>query len=275
MENIYEKVGLRHYSPSQLNKPLGNWMFNYCYLDSEKRRNIKVGYNAAFGTAVHGGLQSMLTLGASLDEAIDSAQMSMDFHEAPQSEPHEKLAKFRELIPDAIEQGIEVLSTPFGGCKEEQRIELLLAGVDLPVIGFIDLIKEDSFCEVKTKAPRMGKVKQDGTRGWTKASLPAKPEFSHVCQVAIYHEATRLVPHICYVAAHGAVLFSPDNCDELKPEYLSYCLEEMRLRALRRQNLLHISTDPKVLAGLIDPDFEHPFYWDEEFKEEAKELWKR
>jgi len=274
MENVYEKVGLYHYSPSQLNKPLGVWMFNYCHLDKDQRRKIKVGWNAAFGTAVHGGLQGMLCSGVSLDEAIDSAQMSMDFHEAPASEPPEKLAKFRELIPEAIEQGIDLLAEPFGGSEEERRVEVSLAGVDLPVIGYIDLFKSDRFCEVKTKAARMGKVKSDGTRGWTKATLPARPEYSHVCQVAVYEHATGLKPNIAYVAAHGAILFSPDNCDELKPDYLAHCLEDMRSRAIRRQNLLHISTDPKVLAGLIDPDFEHPFYWDEEFKDEAKELWK-
>ena len=48
----------------------------------------------------------------------------------------------------------------------------------------------------------------------------------------------------------------------------------MRRKALIRQNLLKISTDAKVLAGLVEPEFDHPFYWNHQFKEEAKELWK-
>jgi len=265
---------LTHYSPSQLLKPLAIWMFQYVYLNRQQRRAMRVGWNAAFGTAVHGGIQAMLTTGAGLDEAIDSALLSYDFHDAPDSEPDEKRDKFRELIPDAIENGVDLLAEQFGGSTEEQKVEVSLPGVDLPVLGFIDLCSSDSFCEVKTKAPRMGAVKKDGSRGWTKAAIPSKPQFEHVCQVAIYQLATGLKPHIAYVSATGGVLFSPDNCEELSPEYLAYCVEEMRGRAVRRQNLMQISTDPKVLAGVLDPDFQHPFYWDEDFIEEAKELWK-
>ena len=265
---------LTHYSPSQLLKPMAIWMFQYVYLNKQQRRGIKVGWNAAFGTAVHGGIQAMLTAGAGMDEAIDSAYLSYDFHDAPDSEPDEKRDKFRELIPDAIENGVDLLAEQFGGSAEEQKVEVSLPGVDLPVLGFIDLCSSDSFCEVKTKAPRMGAVKKDGSRGWTKAAIPAKPQFEHLCQVAIYQLATGLTPHIAYVSATNAVLFSPDNCEELGPEYMAYCVQEMRGRAIRRQNLLQVSQDPKVLAGVLDPDFQHPFYWDEEFIEEAKELWK-
>jgi len=265
---------LDHYSPSQLLRPMAVWLFQYVYLNRKQRRAIKVGYNAAFGTAVHGAIQAMLTIGADFDEAIDSAYLSFDFHDAPASEPEEKREKYRELIPDAVEQGIDLLAERFGGAEEEHKIEVSLDGVELPVIGYIDLCTSDAFCEVKTKAPRMGAVKKDGTRGWTKAALPAKPQFEHLCQVAVYQKATGLEPHLAYVSATGSTLFTPDNCEELQPEYLAFCLEEMRGRAIRRQNLMKVSDDPKVLAGLLDPDFQHPFYWDEEHKEEAKELWK-
>ena len=265
---------LDHYSPSQLLRPMAVWMFQYVYLDKEQRRQMKVGYNAAFGTAVHGAIQAMLTIGAGFDEAIDSAYLSFDFHDAPATEPEEKREKYRELIPDAVEQGIDLLAGEYGGAEEEQRVEVSLDGVELPVMGYIDLCASDRFCEVKTKAPRMGAVRKDGTRGWTKAAIPAKPQFEHLCQVSIYQKATGLEPNLAYVSATGSVLFTPDNCEELQPQYMAYCLEEMRGRAIRRQNLLRVSDDPKVLAGLVDPDFQHPFYWDEEFKEEAKELWR-
>ena len=265
---------LDHYSPSQLLRPMAVWMFQYLYMTKDQRREIKVGYNAAFGTAVHGAIQAMLTLGLDFDAAVEQAYLSFDFHDAPPTEPEEKREKYRELIPDAVEQGVDLLAERYGGAEEERRVEVSLEGVDLPVMGFIDLCASDAFCGVKTKAPRMGAVKKDGSRGWVKAALPAKPQFEHLCQVSIYQKATGLEPSLAYVSATGSVLFTPDNCEELQPEYLAYCLEEMRGRAIRRQNLMKVSNDPKVLAGLLDPDFQHPFYWDEEHKEEAKELWK-
>jgi hypothetical protein len=265
---------LTHYSPSQLLRPMAIWMFQYIYLNRKQRRAIRVGWNAAFGTAVHGGIQAMLTIGSSFDEAVDSALMSYDFHDAPDSEPDEKKEKFRELIPVAIENGVDLLADQFGGAQEEQKVEVSLAGVDLPILGFIDLCSPTAFCEVKTKAPRMGAVKKDGTRGWSKASIPEKPQFEHLCQVAIYQLATGLTPHIAYVSGTDAVLFGPDNCEELQPDRMAHYVEEMRARAIRRQNLLQVSTDPKVLAGVLDPDFQHPFYWDDDYIEEAKALWK-
>ena len=265
---------LDHYSPSQLLRPMAVWMFQYVYLNKQQRRAIKVGYNAAFGTAVHGAIQALLTAGLDFESALEQAYLSFDFHDAPEGEPEEKREKYRELIADAVEEGVSLLSEVYGGAEEERRVEVSLDGVELPIMGYIDLCASDSFCEVKTKAPRMGQVKKDGTRGWVKASLPAKPQFEHLCQVSIYQKATGLEPHLAYVSATGGVMFTPDNCEELQPEYLAYCLEEMRGKAIRRQNLMKVSDDPKVLAGLLDPDFQHPFYWDEEHINEAKELWK-
>ena len=43
MTDLLEKmksVGIYHFSPSQLNRPLANWMFEYVYLSKEKRREI-------------------------------------------------------------------------------------------------------------------------------------------------------------------------------------------------------------------------------------------
>jgi len=49
----------------------------------------------------------------------------------------------------------------------------------------------------------------------------------------------------------------------------------MRQKALVRQNLLKFSDDPKVLASIIDPDWDHVYQWklEDEFLEKAKKLW--
>ena len=264
---------ISHHSPSQLGKPDANWLFEYIYLSKERRREIKVGYNAAVGTASHNAIQAVLTAGHDIDDAIQQALMSYDFHNAPEGEPVEKRDKFREILPDMVKNGIDLLAEQFGGAEDERKVEVSLKGVDAPVLGYIDLCSSDAFAEIKTKAPRQGAVKKDGTRGWVKASIPSRPDFNHVCQVAIYAHATGLTPHIAYVSATDAMLFSPDNCDQLQPEYLAYCLEERRRTAVRRERLLSISKDPKVLAGIIEPDFNHPFLWDDETKDEARALW--
>jgi len=103
--------------------------------------------------------------------------------------------------------------------------------------------------------------------------MPKEPDYNHLCQVAVYYAATGLKPNIVYISDSEIVHFDRDNCDKLSPESLEFCLYDLRRRALIRQNLLAISTDPKVLAGLVEPEFNHPFYWNNQFIDEARTLW--
>ena len=274
MTDLLEKmksVGVYHFSPSQLNRPLANWMFDYVYLSKDKRREIIVGENAAFGTAVHQVIQAAVCHGQDIDGAVEEALTGYDLHPANSSQ--DKRDKFRELIPDASSVGIDLLSPLFSGAQEERKIELMLDGVLVPVMGFVDLFKDGSLAEIKTKAPRQGMVKKDGTRSWTKASLPKEPVWEHILQAAVYWKATGAAPNIAYVSSVEGVIYNPDNCEKMSEDVLNFAIEEIRRKAITRQNLLSVSTDPKTLAGLMEPDFNHPFYWSHQFVSEAKELW--
>lgn len=269
--NNLQKAGLTHFSASQLNKPVANWMFDYVYLTSEQRRSVVTGLNAPLGTAAHEAIQAVLSHGQDIDDAIKHALLGFDLH--PSKGEQEKREKFREILPDMVHQGVDLLAEEFSGAQEELRIELELDGVQLPIIGYVDLCKEERFVELKTKAPRQGAIKKDGTRGWTKGTLPKEPVWEHVLQAAIYHKATGAEPNIVYVSADRAIIFNPENCEKLRDDYLHYAIEEVRRKCFLRQNLLAISDDPKVLASLLEPDF-GSFYWDDTFMKEAKELWK-
>ena len=74
-------------------------------------------------------------------------------------------------------------------------------------------------------------------------------------QAAIYQKATGAEPNIVYVSADDGVIFNPENTDKLSDETLAYAIEEVRRKCILRQNLVAISEDPKVLAGLLEPDF--------------------
>ena len=271
IEKRLESVGLTHFSASQLNKPVANWLFESAYLSNEERRNIIVGEAAAFGTSVHKGIQDILCSGVDAEDAIKDALFEFDFHQANKSE--EKRVKYREVLPDAIHSGVNLLSEEFTGAEEERRVELNLDGVLLPIIGYVDLCVEGRFAEVKTKAPRPSRIKADGTRGWSKGLIPKEPTWSHVLQAAIYAKATGFRPCIAYVSAEGGTVFTPENTEKLSDESLSYAIEEVRRKAILRQNLLGVSEDVRVLAGLIEPDWTS-FFWNEEHLQEAKELWK-
>jgi hypothetical protein len=266
-----KSVGVYHFSPSQLNRPIASWMFEYVYLSKDKRREIIVGENAALGSAAHEAIQAVVCHGQDIDEAVKHSTTGFDFHPANQSP--EKREKFRDLIPEIAATGIDLLSGMFAGAQEEKKIELMLPDVVVPIIGYVDLFKDGQLAEIKTKAPRQGMVKKDGTRSWAKVALPKEPVWEHILQAAVYWKATGATPNIAYVSADEGVIYNPDNCEKMSEEILDYAIQEVRRKALVRQNLLAISTDPKTLAGLMEPDFNHPFYWSHQFKDVAKELW--
>ena len=267
----FSSMGIHHFSASSCLMPVPVWLFNYGYLSAEQRRAIVVGENAAAGTASHEGIQAVLSRGEDIDSAIKKALLTFDFH--PANESQEKRVKFREDLPDIIHNGVNILSQDFTGAEEEHKIELWLDDVVLPIVGYVDLLKDDKLAEIKTKAARQGAIKKDGTRGWTKGSLPKEPSYEHVIQAAIYNKATGAEPNIVYVSAHDSIIFNPSNCDKLSDEYLSYAIQEMRRKCLVRQNLVAVSSDIKTLASLQEPDF-NSFYWADEYMKEAKELWK-
>lgn len=274
MQELIEKlysVGIEHFSPSSLRKPMACYVFEYIYLTKSQRRDIVVGENAAFGTAVHGAIQSTLCAGIDIVEATEHALMEFDFH--PADESVEKRQKYRELIPDACDLAITELAD-WAKSEAELRVEWHPEELAVPIIGFVDMAQgfNGRFLEMKTKAPRLGAVKKDGTRGWSKAVMPKEPDWAHVQQAAVYYKATGLEPNISYISDHSVVVFSPDNCEKLQSDAVEYAANEMKAKALRRQNLLSVSTDPKVLASFLDPEFEHPFYWKHQFISEAKEL---
>lgn len=268
-------AGFTHLSPSQLTRPIASWIFQYVHLSVEQRRAIVVGENAALGTAVHDGVQRILCEGHDVTDCHRAAQFAFDLHEA--NEDDVKRERFRADIPQMIDNAITVLSDAgFDNAIAEQKISTNIDGIDLPVIGYVDLVVPDTmFCEIKTKAPRKTRILKDGTQGWSKATLPKTVEKNHLLQVAVYHHALGITPSVLYVAEHDAVLYTPFNCDDLKADSLKAALDDARQRALLRQNLVNYSANAKDLAAITDPDWTHNYQWniDNQLLSEAKKLW--
>lgn len=266
-------VDLDHLSPSQLLTSTPSWIFKYLHLGKE-RRNIVVGENAALGSAVHSAIQNVLC-GIPTYDAVREAQIEFDMHDA--NEDNAKRIKFRGIIPQMIQNGVDtLLENGFFAAFPEEKITTRLDGVNVDVIGYVDLVVPKTiFCEMKTKAPRKTKLLKDGSQGWSKGTLPKVPDKNHIMQLAIYQKALKITPSICYINEAEAVLFTPFNCEELKAENLAKCVEEMRQKALVRQNLLKLSDDPKVLASIVDPEWDHPYQWklEDEYLQKARELW--
>ena len=139
MQELIEKlysVGIEYFSPSSLRKPMACYVFEYIYLTKSQRRDIIVGENAAFGTAVHGAIQSTLCAGIDIVEATEHALMEFDFH--PADESVEKRQKYRDLIPAACDLAITELAD-WAKSEAELRVEWHPEELAVPIIGFVDM----------------------------------------------------------------------------------------------------------------------------------------
>ena len=77
-----------------------------------------------------------------------------------------------------------------------------------------------------------------------------------------------------YVSHEEATVYTPFNCEDLLQYNLDAALDRVRLKALKRQNLISFSNDINVIGSILEPDFNHPYFWDMEQKEYAMEIFR-
>lgn len=269
------EIWLEHYSPSAIEKPLANWVFDYVYLGG-RRRDIKVGAPAPAGGAAHDAIQAVVCGEAEVGDAIAEAEGRLFDHVARDDLDEQKKQRYIDDMGAMVTNGVEAM-THFGNidATKEQVLGYEHPRLDLPIIGYADFCSRDCIIELKTKWARVGAVRKDGSRGFSIPSAPKKPDAAHVRQVAFYYAASGKLPSIIYISANDYVIFDSENCEELSVPNLQRGMEQLLMGAIVRQNLLKISNDPAVLAWYVQPDW-NDFRWNigDEFLEEAKELWK-
>jgi hypothetical protein len=185
---------------------------------------------------------------------------------------------YKTIIPMMIENGHKAHQTIPGyeKCKPEIEAFKWFDGINIPVHGYVDLLG-DVIIEDKCKFPRKGRVKKDGTRSWLTNKLPEeRPEQFHLLQVDFYYSVFEKPVYLCYINEESFKVFHADNCDELKPENIKKRIPRIIHRCKVRQNLLKISSDPKVIKDYIQPNFDD-FRWkndlDENYLKDAKKFY--
>ena len=308
--DYYLNFGFDHFSPSQDNKPLDNWFFEYAVKDQEWRRKKKIpNPNMIAGNAVQGDKERLITtqdgneimidawgLGGwifhdfSKAKAIESALAYMDERKLLyEGKDLLHFFEIKERIPQCINNALKAFDII--KLKKEKNITTEKyctyqhEDIEIVTIGRTDIASDHNVFEFKTKWFSKGPELKDkktkkpnGKIGFRSRAIPKEPDFSHLVQVAFYWKALGLEPTIIYFTGNKEDdfrIFNGDNCDLLNQKSLEKYIQYSRGVQLRRQNLLKISSDPKEIAQYIQPDFSS-FYWNdltEEQMEEVHELW--
>jgi hypothetical protein len=274
------EIGYTHVSPSSLEKPPCLRNFEYLYL-GDKRKDMPVGVPAIAGTAAHDGIQGVACDGLEVEFAKEEARKYISKHEPISDLDELKKAQYVDDVEKLIDNGVEELAK-LGDITytSEERIGLYHKALEksgLEIMGFVDLTADDRIVELKTKWNPLGPPRKDGSRAFRKVKMPTRPDAAHIRQVAVYWAATGKMPYLIYITTEGAVTFSHENCDLMTVESLSRHFNQILHSAVVWENLLSISTDPKVLAMYIEPswdDFRWRLFMPKDYLNQAEELFK-
>ncbi len=230
---------LNHHSPSQINAADDMWGYKYLYLTQEERRNLPINSKMHSGVCI--GDMGQYEFGNYIWKFVKGKGLVKT--EIPKTKKifEKVLDKFDAYQPTSDEDKLSHQENKKGlaktfhqlkwGLKDiklkepiecERSVSLELPGCQLPVIGRVDFEDENNFVELKTKWYKKNRPRKDGSQTY---SVPKIDEGymgwnEHILQVAFYYLATGKKPHLLVINPESYNIFSPDNCEDLKPENL-------------------------------------------------------
>lgn len=151
---------------------------------------------------------------------------------------HPNLEKER----DSIEGFLAQAKTAFGDRKPEnrqKRIEIEVPGIEVPIIGFIDYLYDDSIADLKTTN-----------------RIPSKPRPDHLRQLAIYARATNRAPRLVYVSTKKSATYDVDDS----------AWGEVVQAAFALRSMLDLTSDAREALSLFAPEYTN-FYWSDKSRE--------
>jgi hypothetical protein len=237
--NAFERHGLGHLSASSLN----TWAAEPALWVMEKLlgKRAPAGAAAARGTAAEAGVaHGLFQPDAEIAECQAVALASFDRAAAFLTDASRE--KEREAIPGMVEVALRELRqygrpTPVGIMGGQHKVEVRIADVPVPIIGYQDFLFADHGIVVDLK---------------TQLALTSKISPAHARQGAVYIAGTNREMRFCYT--------TPKKCAVYRLEDAPAHLDVLRAIAHRLERFLAVSADPHELAGIVCPNYE-AFYW--------------
>jgi len=284
---------LNHHSPSQINEADDMWGYKYLYLTQEERRKLPGNSKMKSGNVI-GGLgqkkygnyiweyekgSGLIKKEVKKEKKIFEAAVEKFNLYEPVDETdklqHEANKLSLALTWDQLQKALDEikLKSPI---ECERSVSLDLPDCKLPVIGRIDYEDQNNFIELKTKWRKKNRPKQDGTSSYSIVKIKEKYMGweKHILQVAFYYLATRKKPHLVVVNEESYHIFTPDNCQYLKPANLEKYINKMSLICANRERIMEKHAGKSTWVEDIIADLDH-YFWKGmgDHKVKAARLW--
>jgi PD-(D/E)XK nuclease superfamily len=164
----FRRHGIGHLSPSSLalyRAAPALWVLRYLF----GIRDTETPF-AWRGKAVELAVSAVLFDGASDDEAIELAMVAFE-HEA-QGEVSPAVSRERAGIPGMVRRAAWVFRKLGKPLAQQHRVEVWIDQIEVPIIGRLDFLYEDTVIDLKTTF-----------------AIPSKPRIDHEVQVVMYADA--------------------------------------------------------------------------------------
>lgn len=245
MTDPFAKFGIKHLSVSSLNlyraEP-ARWVAQYLY-------GVKDGSNPAIwrGNAVEAGLNHALA-GANDDEAVIMALAN--FEQEAKGEVADDIDAERANIPGMVKlvaNNLRPLGRPL---TTQRRIERMLPGIEVPLIGYTDYEWDEFVVDLKSTL-----------------RMPSEPRGDHAVQIISYADTLNKRPGLIYVTPKKYQRFASEHFDAEAARWT------LRRCALALRITLEVAADREEMASLMVPKFDD-FRWKPESIKAAREIWR-
>lgn len=160
--------------------------------------------------------------------------------------------------------------------KEIEHIKWI-EPINVPFRMYVDLTGDTYINDLKNKFPsvKLSPLKTKQTKenpnrigDWvcSHPKLDSRVFTSDLMQISLYAHTTGLKPSLSYASATDRILFTEDNCEELKPENLKRSLQELIVYEIAWEKKLKAANGSvEELLWLCPPDFselrKNSFWW--------------
>lgn len=238
MTSSFERHGIAHLSASQLNTfsaAPSLWV-----LEKLLKVKGKVGCSAHRGSSVETGVSHGLFNPTATQEECEAVALQQ-YDRLTALSGDDRRAKERGVIPGMVKNGLGLREkgNPIRPNQGDQhKIEVMLEGVPVPIIGFLDFEFADEVIDTKTTN-----------------AIPSQMPPAHARQFSLYKHAKM------DKRMRGAYI-SSKRMDILTLDRDTYdrSMVEIVAMAKRMERFLSVSDDPQELAAIVSHD-PSTFYW--------------
>ena len=264
--DCYKKFNLAHTSKSQNTIPDDIRFRNYIVLTPKEKAKLPSNCSFTGGTIAHEIIQSIKCKNKTFREAVKLIQDKITNYDPIDEKDKIKFNYIIENLEPLVQNHLDNINEiPKQDWKAELEYTHWADGIKTYFLSYVDLVGSTNFGDIKNVFGTLTKTKNGFS--YSKKKCPKVPYHSDCLQIALYSKLLpKHKPFLTYASNDDRIIFTPENCVELRTESLQYYYEELVLYQKCWEKKLELADgDAKVLAMLCKPDLSEirkdGFWW--------------